>query len=379
MSAISIDDEWKSFCSNEQDFISNSDIVQENTSETKIIPESSALYISTKTMIAFLDLNECMIDINNLFWYIQTIPYYKNESGIIKKQMKFTCLSKHDDDKIDLRLKHENVFTKELLSSTTEKSGYKNIQKISIGLSKKDIICYRMKPKSVFYNCFALVIRIEHNSEFKDVHLKLFNTGKMEIPGIQNNEILFKCLDVIVNTLRTLNIKQFILPDSTRTYSSTELIYKPQVDTVLINSNFNCGYYVKRDVMFNILRNEYNIITLFDPCSYPGVQSKFYYNSNKPIQNGRCECGEKKCNKKQLRSCREISFMIFRTGSVLIVGNCDEMIINHIYRFLTSVFVKHFNELNDGVTLDKKPNQKHKRKIKKSVIMTSEYYEQITV
>ena len=51
-----------------------------------------------------------------------------------------------------------------------------------------------------------------------------------------------------------------------------------------------------------------------------------------------------KCNKKGSgRSgegqCKEVSFMIFRTGSVLIVGNCTEKILNIIY-----VFVKGYLE-----------------------------------
>ena len=156
-------------------------------------------------------------------------------------------------------------------------------------------------------------------------------------------------------------------------------MYKPDVDTVLINSNFNCGYFVKRTVMFNILRTKYNIITLFDPCSYPGVQSKFYYNSNKPVQNGRCECGVKKCNKKNGNSCKEISFMIFRTGSVLIVGHCDEKIIRHIYSFLTNIFIEHFEELNDGIAEPKSRDKKQKRRIKKNIIVTTDYFQNTIV
>jgi hypothetical protein len=33
----------------------------------------------------------------------------------------------------------------------------------------------------------------------------------------------------------------------------------------------------------------------------------------------------------------EVSFMIFRTGSILIVGKCNEEILNVIYRFICTV------------------------------------------
>ena len=377
---LNIDDAWKAFCSNEQDFITSSafeykkrDIETHSTNT----PQSSDLYISTKTMIAFLDIGGNMLDLNTMFWKLPLIQYYQNECGIIKKQMKFTCNSQEEDDKIDKCLEGVNVYSKDLLSSVTVKSGYKNVQKVSIGLSKKDIICYRMKPKSVFYNCFALVVRVFYDGEFKEVHLKLFNTGKMEIPGIQHNDILFKCLNVVTKILNNIDVTRYYVGQNDT--KGTNVMYKPYVDTVLINSNFNCGYFVKRTVMFNILRTKYNIITLFDPCSYPGVQSKFYYNSNKPEQNGRCECGVKKCNKKNRNSCKEISFMIFRTGSVLIVGHCDENIIRHIYSFLTNIFIEHFEELNDGIAESKTKDKKQKRRIKKNIIVTTDYYQNTIV
>ena len=57
----------------------------------------------------------------------------------------------------------------------------------------------------------------------------------------------------------------------------------------------------------------------------------------KEVNNGVCEC-EKKCGyleksvkKATKNKCVEISFMIFRTGSILIVGHCDENILNIVY------------------------------------------------
>ena len=31
--------------------------------------------------------------------------------------------------------------------------------------------------------------------------------------------------------------------------------------------------------MFDILRQKYKIQAIYDPCSYPGIQCKFYYNN----------------------------------------------------------------------------------------------------
>ena len=79
------------------------------------------------------------------------------------------------------------------------------------------------------------------------------------------------------------------------------------------------------------LSKKYNIQTIYDPCSYPGIQCKFYYNPNVDIQNG-CKISEE--NKNLYTNVKEVSFMIFRTGSVLIVGKCDENVLMIIYDFL---------------------------------------------
>ena len=58
---------------------------------------------------------------------------------------------------------------------------YKDIRKVTIGISKKDIVSYRVKQKGAFYNCFVLILRV-HIGVFKEFHVKIFNTGKIEIP-----------------------------------------------------------------------------------------------------------------------------------------------------------------------------------------------------
>ena len=54
----------------------------------------------------------------------------------------------------------------------------------------------------MFYNCFVLVTRIKINGSFKEIHVKVFNTGKLEIPGIQNNQMLYQLLDELVIQLQ---------------------------------------------------------------------------------------------------------------------------------------------------------------------------------
>ena len=52
---------------------------------------------------------------------------------------------------------------------------------------------------------------------------------------------------------------------------------KPK-SNVLINSNFNCGYFIQQEKLRTILRDKYMLNPAYDPSMYPGVKCKFYYN-----------------------------------------------------------------------------------------------------
>lgn len=353
MDTFDIDAEWDNFLDDSDKF--ENDISTE-TKENRSNIECSSLYISTKTKIAFLNTT---INIQKLFWDIPVIPYYRRTNGIIKKQVKFTTFTRDETNKINEHMKQmENNPVQSVIShldnpESKAKLKYKHVQKISVGTCKKDFINYRTKPKGAFYNCFALIFRIERNGEFKEVHLKLFNTGKIEIPGIQEDAIMYKTFNLLIDTLQPY-FKEKIIIDNNK------------IDTVLINSNFNCGYYINRQNLFEKLKFKYGLISMFDPCSYPGIQSKFYYNKENRINNGVCNCPTK-CNKKGKGNgtgdCMEISFMIFRTGSALIVGNCNEEILHIIYNYIKSILEIEFNEINDGIILEeKKKNVKKKTK-----------------
>jgi len=44
----------------------------------------------------------------------------------------------------------------------------------------------------------------------------------------------------------------------------------------------------------------------------------------------------------------KVSFMVFRTGSVLIVGKCSEAILHNIYELLCSIFVSEYDRIHEN-------------------------------
>jgi hypothetical protein len=349
-----IDDEWEKFISNdygedldidqvEPDESSNEitlnitdDIIFENDRNTGEIPKATEIYISTKSKIAYLNRE---IDLKAIFWEIPVIQYSMPKNGVIKKQMKFNSLQPEEVDYIKEKLKDELYYDEQIITSINNPNGrikFKDIRKVSVGISKKDIMSYRSKKKSAFYNCFVMILRININNTFKEFHIKVFNTGKVEIPGIQNDEIYDQVLKTLLTTLQP--------------YINEPLGYLQKSDTVLINSNFNCGFYINREALYDILKMKYNIQCIYDPCSYPGIQCKFYYNPEVDVE---LQTGSQISNedKDKYKKIVEVSFMIFRTGSILIVGMCNENVLYIIYEFIKKMLINEFHNVSQPIVL----------------------------
>jgi hypothetical protein len=381
-----IDEEWKKFISVDyennsddesceyenmknysEDFIS-ANLVENlninNVSENQCyIPKSSEIYISTKTKIAYLNKQ---INLKEIFWAVPVIKYMEPKNGVIKKQMKFNSNTEEEILDIKNRLINECYYDEQIITSINNPTGrikFKDIRKVTIGLSKKDIMSYRSKKKSAFYNCFVLILRIKLENIFKEFHVKVFNTGKLEIPGIQSDKSFDVVLKLVIDTIQP--------------YTCEELYYKENsCETVLINSNFNCGFYINREVLYDILKYKYNIQSIYDPCSYPGIQCKFYFNPDVDIQNG-CQITKDKID--LYKNVRQVSFMIFRTGSVLIVGKCDENVLLLIYEFLKNILLNEYKNICQKNIGDNKTNgnenqpkiDKNKKIRRKNIIITS--------
>ena len=347
--SMNIDQEWENFISssNNDDISSDEEFEMDNDIKNEIIsanipldigseaPKATDIYISTKTKIAYLNT---AIDLKKIFWKVSIIPYSQPTNGVIKKQIKFNSMSKEELEEIQTKLSSEKYFEEHVITHIDNPNGrikFKDVRKLSIGISKKDIMSYRCKQKSAFYNCFVIILRMKINEQFKEFHVKVFNTGKLEIPGIQNENTFRLLLDEVIKTLQP--------------YVDVKLGYKPDSEeTVLINSNFNCGFYVNRDALYEILKYKYDIQSIYDPCSYPGIQCKFYFNPDSDTQNG-CQISEE--NKHLYKNIKEVSFMVFRTGSVLIVGKCDENVLITIYEFLKVILSNEYKNICQKYTI----------------------------
>lgn len=310
----SLNDEWLKYLNVSEDPNERTEpSIKEEVIRNLVAPECSPIIISTKTKIIYLNIG---ISLFERFWDIPMISYDTFAEGIIKKQIKFNFQNKEEVDIFEKKIKEQTMPTViKVLNQIDNPSGrvqFKDIRKVDIGISKNDIISNKHKGKSAFYNCFVFIYRIKINNKFKEIHVKMFNSGKIEIPGIKDESIIDTIVEYIISLLQSH-------------YPDIMIQEKKELrETILINSNFKCNYFINRDILFNILKTKYNIKCSYDPCSYPGIQCKYKLPDN------------------------DVSFMIFRTGSVLIVGKCDDDQLYEIYDFIKKIFYDEINYIYES-------------------------------
>jgi TATA-box binding protein (TBP) (component of TFIID and TFIIIB) len=329
-----LDDEWESFMVDSHNNSNHKTKLNEpieKLREVKDVPVCDPITISTKTKIVYLNVS---IDLFHRFWDLPMIDYDEHKEGIIKKQIKFNFTSKEEVETFykfvnkEPRIKDgKGITTLNKIDNPNGRIKFKDIKKIDIGFCKNDLLKAKKNNKSAFYNCYVIIYRAFINNKYKELHIKLFNTGKIEIPGVQNEEMV----NIAVNKIKTL-----LQPH----YSEAVCELLEKRETILINSNFSCNYYINRNKLFKILKKK-NVKCSYDPCSYPGIQCKYILDTG------------------------EISYMIFRTGSVLIVGKCENEDLYVIYEFIKKIFYEEYHNIYENNNEQK--IIKTKKIIKKSI------------
>ena len=297
----------------------------------------------------------------------------------------------------------EKYFTEKIIKQidnpNARKIKFKDVRKLTVGISKKDIMNCHGKNKNAFINCFAMILRIKHENKFHEIHVKVFNTGRMAIPGIVNENLLAKTKTLLIKVLQpnfetalclipeeeSPEVERLVKGKINKETNKKEKSYFEKVkpkSNVLINSNFNCGYYIQQEKLRSILRDKYKLNPVYDPSMYPGVKCKFYYNNEigyKPeLQKGRLDEEDKNVTMTELdeltlEKYTKISFMIFRTGNCLIVGNCTKEILTYVYEFVKMVLMDEYENIHAKHDAPVTKIKKSKPR-KKVVKFTKEYY-----
>jgi len=191
------------------------------------------------------------------------------------------------------------------------------------------------KQKKTFFNQVTIHVYVD-----KLVNVKLFNNGKIQMTGLKYEGHGSKVLDLLIPYIKGLDSstdnKILVHPEVTYpdvTYP--EVTYKP-LDIVLINSDFDIKYKIKRDILHREII-ESGIYSSYEPCIYPGVNIKYYFNANQ--DTGICSCQSMCAGKGNGLSdggCKKITVAVFKSGKIIITGARSTEQLELSYHFITN-------------------------------------------
>ncbi len=233
-----------------------------------------------------------------------------------------TCILQISSD-IDLKKIYDSVPITKYIPFI--EYGSDNIPK---GFSKKMLKKKRKKTKKKsFYN--QATIHVVHDKKIMNV--KLFNNGKIQITGlkeIDQGPILIQALIEYLQDLSILDYDTFLMNHK----------------LVLINSDFDIGYEINREVLHKEII-DMGIYSSYEPCIYPGVNIKYFMNTNN--FDGICNCLEM-CNGKGRADgdgdCKKVTIAVFKSGKIIITGGQTTEQLETAYRFIKN-FIDERKEL----------------------------------
>jgi TATA-box binding protein (TBP) (component of TFIID and TFIIIB) len=273
--------------------------------------QATPLNISTMTISGHLG---AIPDLKKLYTNCAFIPYWWVGEGIIKIQL-------NDEQK---------------------------------GICTEDILHHTSKQKKRFFNQSTLVFRLQRSeTQWKEVNIKLFKNGGFQMTGISSTEMAKSALTQLIAT----NKSRDIWPSEP---------YIKDFHVCMMNSDFSINKAIRRDRLYRVLVEEYGLTCSYEPTVYQGVNTKFFWNKQRPAAAppGICACPTPCAGDGGgygAGHCKKITISPFRTGRIIITGaECEEQ-LQDAYAFINGVFRRFADQvLRDELEAETAPTPKKK-------------------
>jgi TATA-box binding protein (TBP) (component of TFIID and TFIIIB) len=211
-----------------------------------------------------------------------------------------------------------------------------------IGMSSRDAFSKRGVSDKTFFNQSTIVLRkATGGNSFKEVNVKLFGNGGIQMTGIPAEEFARETLQWLLDQLKSVTA-------STPIFAEVPTLQKFKVQ--LINSDYQVAHAINRTALHTILSRNYGLFSTFESTIYQGVNTKYYYNEEHPDKNrpGICLCTVK-CKGQGSGigpgECKRITMSVFQTGKIIITGGRYLYQLEEAYNFLNAVLQKHAKEI----------------------------------
>lgn len=213
--------------------------------------------------------------------------------------------------------------------------GKKKVETIYKGISTSRSLNNDNKIKR-FDNQVTIVYKANINGIKSMMNTKIFKNGNIQMTGIRDIEQGRQMVENIANMIR--NIYNNVEPN---VVSNIDTLVPDKYQLRLINSDFKIGYEIHREKLYNILGDKYMSCCSYEPCIYPAVKIKYYYNLDNPLCDGNCYCSKKCIIGKNTGSgdmmCKKVTIAVFQSGCIIITGGQNIHQVDEAYKFINRV------------------------------------------
>jgi TATA-box binding protein (TBP) (component of TFIID and TFIIIB) len=214
--------------------------------------------------------------------------------------------------------------------------------KISYNPGSKKSKVPKKKGTDSFYNSFDIKISIcDHSLDiFSNVSIFIFPNGKVKAAGAKTIGTIYSLIDELINIIN-------YVPG---TVEIPDTLAAENIKIQMICSDFKIkpikddpdGWCIKQEDLKNILVNEHSLSATFSSLSrYPGINLKYPSTDD---------------------ASKNVSLLIFRSGSIIITGAKNAKDILNSYNFITQVICKNasklfYYDINEEIKQKKKKNK----------------------
>ena len=207
-------------------------------------------------------------------------------------------------------------------------------------------------------------LTLEYKLKLDEIHhtilnCKIFNNGNVQMTGVKYIEQGAIYLERICAIVR----------GASGSVCDPSVLHPCKYQVRMINCDYKLGFSIKRDALFNILITDYNNVSSFEPCIYPGVKIQYMWKPGN--EGGICTCPEMCAINKKHSVCKKITIAIFQSGCVIITGAQSLIQINEAYRWINAIIFGNKDSVEKRMMPMPTPSQGHKKMlIPKSQILS---------
>jgi hypothetical protein len=285
------------------------------------------LVIRTRTRSFFLPTR--IEDYEQMFWHVPVMPYERPSEGVVAKQMRLWLSTPEDESAYATQLRQQQH--PDMHVCETRDGPHRFVQ---VGIYGKQLRVHSRRERKAFAYCFVVYLRWRCGAQFRETHVKLFNTGQIDIPG----------MDMELTDTRVLHLlwRHVFAPHAACTPTHPRLIRgfapPPTQRHMLLNSSFHMGFHIHIEALRAALVLDVHALLFHDTrmtirCKYVIDAANDQLTTLSADDQWMRLSGRFDSAKYHVVSCR-----VFWTGSVLISGACPEphltRVAHHLHRFL---------------------------------------------